>query len=73
MALCRLCHWSFDEGIMSVGEHYQVLVSREVQLEHNLPGHILTLRDRNIFTPEQENFWPAQENLGWHRRKYFRG
>jgi len=73
MALCRLCHWSFDEGIMSVGENYQVLVSGEVQLEHNLPGHILTLRDRSIFTPEQDKFWPAQDNLEWHRRKYFRG
>ena len=73
MALCRLCHWSFDEGIMSVGKNYQVLVSKEVQIEHNLPGHVLTLRDRNIFTPEEQKFWPAQENLQWHRHHSFRG
>ena len=73
MALCRLCHWSFDEGIMSVGRKYQVLVSEEVQIERNLPGHILTLRDRNIFTPEEQKFWPAQENLGWHRHNSFWG
>ena len=24
MALCRLCHWSFDEGLMSVGKKYEV-------------------------------------------------
>jgi putative restriction endonuclease len=72
MALCRLCHWSFDEGLMSVGEKYEVLVSKRVQVEQNLPGHILTLRDRSIFTPEKDQFWPAQENLEWHRNIYFR-
>ena len=38
----------------------------------NLPGHILTLSDRSIFTPEKHNFWPAQGNLSWHRSKVFR-
>jgi predicted restriction endonuclease len=72
MALCRLCHWSFDEGMMSVGKNYEVMVSRRVQTEQNLPGHILTLRDRNIFTPGEERFRPSQDNLDFHRRKYFR-
>ena len=71
MALCRLCHWSFDEGLMSVGKKYEVMVSRRVQTEQNLPGHILTLRDRSIFTPEEEKFWPAQKNLEKHRHKTF--
>ena len=72
MALCKLCHWSFDKGLMSVSKKYEVLVSKRVQVEKNLPGHILTLTDRLIFTPEQESFWPAQDNLHWHRRNTFR-
>ncbi|MBN2282391.1 MAG: HNH endonuclease [Deltaproteobacteria bacterium] len=72
MSLCRLCHWSFDEGFVSVNQDYQVVVSRQVRLDQNLPGHILTLSDRNIFTPEKEHFWPAQENLNWHRKKVYR-
>ena len=71
MALCRLCHWSFDEGLMSVGKKYEVLVSKRVRLDQNMPGHILTLTDRTIFRPEEENFWPGQENLKWHRDKMF--
>jgi putative restriction endonuclease len=71
MALCKLCHWSFDKGLMSVSKKYQVLVSKRVMLEQNFPGHILTLTDRPIFTPEKENFWPAQDNLNWHRRNTF--
>jgi putative restriction endonuclease len=73
LSLCRLCHWSFDEGLMSVGAKYEVLVSRRVQIEQNLPGHILTLRDRTIFTPIQYKYWPAQDNLDHHRVKTFLG
>jgi putative restriction endonuclease len=72
MALCKLCHWSFDKGLMSVGKKYEVLVSKLVMVEQNYLGHILTLTDRPIFTPEQESFWPAQDNLHWHRRNTFR-
>ena len=72
MALCRLCHWYFDEGLMGVGKKYEVLVSNRIQVQHNLPGHILTLRDRNIFTPNEEKHWPTQNNLNYHRQKTFR-
>ena len=72
LSLCRLCHWSFDEGLMSVGKDYEVLVSKRVQVEKNLPGHILTLSDRNIFTPDEQKFWPEQDNLYWHRKNLFR-
>ena len=73
MALCKLCHWSFDKGLMSVSKKYQVLVSKRVMVEQNFPGHILTLADRPIFTPEKEKFWPEQDNLHWHRRNTFIG
>ncbi|MBW2248591.1 MAG: HNH endonuclease [Deltaproteobacteria bacterium] len=72
MALCKLCHWSFDKGLMSVGKKYEVLVSKRILVEQNFPGHILTLTDRPIFTPEKESFWPAQDNLNWHLRNTFR-
>lgn len=72
MALCKLCHWSFDKGLMSVGKEYEVLVSKRVSIEQNYPGHILTLTDRNIFKPDEPKFWPAQDNLQWHRKNLFR-
>jgi hypothetical protein len=45
---------------MSVSKKYEALVSKRVMKEQNYPGHILTLTDRPIFTPEQESFWPAR-------------
>ncbi|MBC2717466.1 MAG: HNH endonuclease [Desulfobacteraceae bacterium] len=71
MSLCRLCHWSFDEGLMSVSKNYEVMVSKRVSTEKNFPGHVLTLSDRAIFKPEDNSFWPGQENLEWHRGKKF--
>lgn len=68
LCLCRLCHWSFDEGLMSVGRKYEVLVSKRVQSDRNMPGHVLTLMDRPILKPEKENFWPSQVNLSRHRK-----
>jgi putative restriction endonuclease len=71
LALCRLCHWSFDEGLMGVGKDYEVLVSKSVRTDQNFLGHILTLIDRPIFKPDNEIFWPDKSNLEWHRKKKF--
>jgi len=72
LALCRLCHWSFDEGLMGVGKNYEVLISKQVKREPNFPGHMLTLSDRTIFRPANKSFWPAQEKIEWHRKEVFK-
>ena len=72
LALCKLCHWSFDEGLMGVGKEYEVMVSKTVRQDRNFPGHMLTLADRPIFRPGKSSFWPDQENLKWHRKERFR-
>lgn len=72
MALCRLCHWFFDEGLMGVGQHYEVLISPVVRQDGNYPGHMEMLTGRVIFKPDQKRFWPHQEHLEIHRKKTFR-
>ena len=72
MALCKLCHWSFDEGLMAVNSKYQVMISQAVKKDPNLPGHILTLSDRPIFRPSKKIYWPVQENFQWHRKERFK-
>ena len=72
MALCKLCHWSFDEGLMGVGSENQVLVSQIIKHDPNLPGHMLTLSDRPIFRPPESKYWPAQESFKWHRKERFK-
>ena len=72
IALCHLCHWSFDEGLMSVGSEYEVMISPSVRKDNNFPGHMETLTGREIFKPQSSNFWPEQENLEYHRRDVFK-
>ena len=71
LCLFRLCHWSFDEEQMSVGERYEVLVSDRMRIDSNMPGHILTLMDRTIFKPQAARSWPGQVNLDQHRKTCF--
>ena len=65
LALCRLCHWPFDEGLLGVGKDYEVLVSKSVRTEQNFLGYILTLIDRPIFKPDENTYWPDKGNLEW--------
>lgn len=71
IALCKICHWSYDEGLMSVDLNYQVMISPAIKNDPNLPGHMLTLSDRPMFKPPESRFWPDQDNLAWHRRERF--
>ena len=59
------------EANMGVSSSYEVLVSDRVRMDSNMPGHILTLADRPIFKPQEEKFWPGQENLRTHRNTHF--
>jgi putative restriction endonuclease len=70
MALCKLCHWTFDEGFIGVSASYTVLVSRQLSSGPNMPGLLSTLDKRSIITPIDKELWPAQEYLEWHRREY---
>jgi putative restriction endonuclease len=72
MALCRLCHWTFDEGLVGISSRYQVVTSPQLATGQNVPGHLLTLNGRGIIGPSERPFWPDREALNWHRRNVFR-
>lgn len=70
MALCKLCHWVFDKGMMGVSEGYNVITSRQIAADPNVPGFLLTLSGRGIIPPADSALWPGQEYLKWHRREW---
>jgi putative restriction endonuclease len=72
MALCKLCHWTFDEGMISVSARYIVVTSPQLGINHNIPSHVITFASRKIIGPEEETLWPDLEALGWHRQNVFR-
>ena len=72
MALCGLCHWTFDQGLLGISAKYLVLLSGELRITQNVPGHLLTLESRPIIGPEEQALWPHLEALEWHRQNVFR-
>lgn len=72
LALCHLCHWTFDEGLMAVNQHYQLQTSPHLSQQFNLPGHLSTLDQRPLLTPSERSLRPAIANLAWHHRHRFR-
>jgi putative restriction endonuclease len=70
MALCKLCHWAFDKGMMGVSENYLVVTSRQIAANSNVPGLLLTLAGRSIIPPQDRDLWPAQQYLAKHRREW---
>jgi putative restriction endonuclease len=72
MALCRLCHWTFDQGLLGVSSKYLLLLSEEVRIAQNMAGYLLTLEQRPIIGPQEPGLWPHGEALDWHRVNVFR-
>jgi putative restriction endonuclease len=72
LALCRLCHWTYDEGLMGVSPRYMVITSPQLASGQNVPGHLVTLEGRGIIGPGEQSLWPDLDALSWHRRNVFR-
>lgn len=72
LSLCRLCHWNFDEGMVSISTSYEVVTSPQLIAYGNLPSYVVTLAGRGIIHPIEERFMPDLEALAWHRQNVFR-
>ncbi|MCA1718551.1 MAG: HNH endonuclease, partial [Actinobacteria bacterium] len=72
MALCRLCHWAFDEGLLRVSTNYGIATSSQLTAIDNLPGYLTNLEGRGIVGPAEAAFWPDPGVLRWHHDNVFR-
>ncbi len=72
ISLCRLCHWSFDEGLLRVSTRYEIAASPQLAVDGNLPGYLTSLEGRGIVRPVERAYWPDPESLRWHHENVFR-
>jgi putative restriction endonuclease len=72
LALCKICGWSFENGLLGIGKKNEVIIPTAIRLNGNLPGHLLIFKDKIIAKPQQEPFRPSQKSLKWHREKVLR-
>lgn len=72
ISLCRLCHWTFDEGLFCISNEYLVLSSLRLNSERNFAGHLITLEGREMIKPSERHMWPSLSSLEYHRKEIFR-
>jgi putative restriction endonuclease len=72
LALSKLCHWAFEEGLLTVTPEYTILTSPELTAPYNTTGTLDTLDGRSPHLPAEDALWPDPEYLAWHRDKKFR-
>ena len=72
ICLCKLHHWAFDKGLISLSKNYKVMVS-PLMSDRNPTEWMLTAQQNiTILLPERYLLNPAQDALAWHREEVFR-
>ena len=72
ISLCKSHHWTFEKGLISLDKNYKVIVSEFILERGPTEWLLTTLRGKTILFPEDEELYPAQEALAWHREEIFR-
>ncbi len=72
IALCRLHHWAFDKGVMTLDSQSRICTARAfvVHSDGGLPIHCLSGKPV-IIEPRREH--PNEKYLEWHRANVFLG
>lgn len=68
IALSGTVHWMFDRGMLSLGDDFTILESR--QLNYDV-SHIIN-KDKKAKVPERKVHRPHPEYLKWHREHVFK-
>lgn len=65
IALCKLHHWAFDNGWISIDDDYTVIV-RDAS---SIKGYeeLASLRNNSLYLPENQDDWPETRFLQAHR------
>lgn len=73
IALCPNMHRAFDRGLLSIDENYRILVSNHLTEDTTHPYALTQLKGKKIILPKEQNHYPTQEALAWHRGDVFKG
>lgn len=72
ISLCKSHHWAFDTGLISVNEAYEVIVSSSMTEQGPTASMLTQLRNRRIWTPEDNRYHPDRDALEYHRTSVLR-
>ena len=70
MALSGTIHWMFDRGLLSIGDDFEILVSRHINNVDEVDR--LLVKNRQAHIPLKMSDRPHPDYLRWHREKCFK-
>ncbi|MFN2453144.1 MAG: HNH endonuclease [Pyrinomonadaceae bacterium] len=71
LALCKLHHWAFDNGLISIDDKFRLLVSTLFEESGNEAFLLRCLQAQPILLPKQKPFFPSLATILWHRTSKF--
>lgn len=71
LALCKLHHWAFDNGLISIDDNYKIIVSANFEESGNETLLLRSLQAREICLPKEKPFRPSLIMIRWHRGNTF--
>lgn len=71
IALCKIHHWAFDNGLIAVDEAYKVKVSTLLNAKRPTEWLLTELESEPIILPVNPQFNPSQQAFHWHRTNRF--
>ncbi len=79
LALCRIHHWAFDVGWLTLSDQFIVKVSERLEslpATYGVIGNLDLIRmfvnsKKQIFLPTEKNLFPHESAIDWHRRNRF--
>lgn len=72
IALCPNLHRAFDRGLIGIDSEYRVMVSDQIVEDNSHAYSLQKLQGKRVLLPDEKHLWPNQDNLEWHRGKWFR-
>ena len=71
ITLSRTAHWAFDVGMFTISDQFEIVVHPKAKQASTDKFPILDLNGTQINLPEDQNYYPHQEALQWHRKEVF--
>lgn len=72
ISLCKVHHWAFDEGLITVTHEYKIKISPIVKSQRETALFIYNTNNQQIILPKNVSVLPAKEALEWHYKNTFR-
>ncbi|MGB1250559.1 MAG: HNH endonuclease [Candidatus Promineifilaceae bacterium] len=72
IALCPLCHWIFDVGLLTISIEYKIKTSPQFRTFGNNLEHLKKVNRQPILLPEDTDFYPDPASLLYHMDNIYR-